>query len=137
MRKGLQSEQRIYFPWESRGGFRRWLAFARMQRSVLVMVFLAFVVLVGLRERERAGVRQTRATLMDVRGAVDAYLADHDGGCPPALAAVLDYGNLKELPRDAWGRPLRLVCPGRNDGAAYELMSDGPDGEPGGLDRIE
>jgi general secretion pathway protein G len=136
VRKGFPNDQRIYFPWESRGGFRRWLGFARMRRSLLVIGVLAFVILVGLRERERAGVRQTRATLMDVRSAVDAYLADHDGACPPELAAILDYGNLKEVPHDAWGRPLRLVCPGRN-GGGYELMSDGPDGDPGGLDRIE
>jgi general secretion pathway protein G len=38
---------------------------------------------------------------------------------------------------DAWGRPFRLVCPSRREGVAYDLSSDGPDGEPGGLDRIE
>jgi hypothetical protein len=29
------------------------------------------------------------------------------------------------------------VCPSRREGLAYDLSSDGPDGEPGGLDRIE
>ena len=98
---------------------------------------LGVLVLIGARERRAAGIRQTRATLMGVRKSVDSYIADHDGGCPPALADVGDFGRTDGVPRDAWGRPLRLVCPGRFEGAPFELMSDGPDGEPGGLDRIE
>jgi hypothetical protein len=137
MARKMISEQRIYFPWEGRGGLRRWLALGRMRRSLIAIAVLGFVVLVAMRERERAGLRQTRATLLDMREAVDAYLADHEGRCPPSLAPVIDYGNFKELPRDAWGRDFRLVCPARSRGVAYELMSDGPDGKPGGLDRIE
>ena len=34
------------------------------------------------------------------------------------------------------GKPLRLSCPGAEH-ARYDLSSDGPDGRPGGLDRIE
>ena len=40
-------------------------------------------------------------------------------------------------PRDAWGRPLRVTCPGRKDTRGFDVSSDGPDGEPGGLDRVE
>lgn len=98
---------------------------------------MSFLILVGVRERRAAGVRQTRATLSLARKAVDAYEADHDGGCPPDLGAAAKYGNFTDLPRDAWGRPLRLRCPGAGEGTQYELLSDGPDGEPEGLDRIE
>ena len=38
---------------------------------------------------------------------------------------------------DAWGRPLRLLCPGFANPRGYDLMSDGPDGVLGGLDRVE
>ena len=131
------SPRRIFFPWEGRGGFRRWLRLGRLRPVLLVLGIGAFVTLVGIRERRSAGIRQTRATLVTVRSAVEGYMADHDGGCPAELAAVLDYGNFKQLPKDAWGRSLRLYCPGRHANARYELESDGPDGEPGGLDRIE
>jgi general secretion pathway protein G len=94
-------------------------------------------VLIGVRERRRAGIRQTRATLIAARHAVDAYMARSDGGCPAELGAVTEFGAFEAPPRDAWGRPLRLTCPGRFEEAAYELSSDGPDGKPGGLDRIE
>lgn len=132
MRLRRSNDRRIFFPWESRGGFRRWLGLGRARPFVVALVLIGFVVLVGVRERRWSGIRQTRATLLDVRRGIDAWMADHDGGCPPGLRAVAE-----RTPTDAWGRPLRFVCPAHREGAEYELMSDGPDGEPGGLDRIE
>ena len=131
------TEQRIFFPWERRSGRRRRFGLARMRPVLLVALALLGLVWIAARERQAAGVRQTRATLRQTRAAVDAYLADHKGGCPPSMAHLVAATHLQESPTDAWGRPLRLVCPGRREGSRYELMSDGPDGLPGGLDRIE
>lgn len=131
-----RGEQRIFFPWEGRGSLFRRLRHGRIRPILAVVAAVALLWSIAVRERQRAGVRQTRATLLRVRDAVNAYLADHEGGCPQTLAQLEPYG-VRTEPRDAWGRPLRLICPGRRDGARYELMSDGPDGRPGGLDRIE
>ena len=131
------AERQIFFPWEGRRGLLRWLRLGRARPFLIGAVVLGFFVLVGVRERRSAGVRQTRATLANARRAVDAYMADHDGGCPRNMNEVIKHGNLEEPPRDAWGKGLRLVCPARREELAYELMSDGPDGKPGGLDRIE
>ena len=58
-----------------------------------------------------------------MRGAVDAYMADHDGGCPaPALDGLGNYTNFEIVPKDAWGKPLRLECPG-GDHARYDLSA--------------
>ena len=35
------------------------------------------------------------------------------------------------------GGVLRVTCPGRRDLKGFEVSSDGPDGLPGGLDRVE
>jgi general secretion pathway protein G len=130
-------ESRLFFPWEGRRGLKRFFRLGPL-RPVLVLGFgLGFVVLLGVRERRAAGVRQTRATMLDVRRSVEGYLADHDGGCPPSLEKLSEISQKEGPPLDAWGRPLRLTCPGRFESAPYELMSDGPDGEPGGVDRIE
>ena len=83
-----------------------------------------------------AGV-MARTRALNARNVVDSYMADHDGGCPPGgLDALKGADGLEEIPKDAWGKPLRLDCPGR-DRARYDLTSDGPDGKRGGLDRIE
>jgi general secretion pathway protein G len=134
MRRRRSVERRIFFPWEGHGGFRRWLGLGRFRPFALAVGAVVVVVLVGLRERRAAGLRETRASLLDAHRAVETYLIDHDGGCPPSLEAVTEDGH---MPRDAWGRPLRLICPGRRADSRFELMSDGPDGIPEGLDRIE
>ncbi len=136
MRRRRGGEKRIFFPWEGRGGLSRAVRMGRLRPFLLVAGLAGFVIVVGVRERHRAGVRQTRATLLDVRGAVDAYMASSDGGCPPNLERALDVAAYQGAARDAWGRRLRLTCPGRREGEPYELLSDGPDGKPGGLDRI-
>src|SRR3982751_5775788 len=112
-REQTSASESIFFPWERRGGLRRLLGTGRVRPVLSVLLMLAFVVVVGSRERRRSGVRQTRATLASMRHAVDAYMAESDGGCPPSLDKVLDYGSMKRLPSDAWGNPLRLVCPAR------------------------
>jgi general secretion pathway protein G len=72
-----------------------------------------------------------------VHAAVAAYRADHERRCPATLASLRRDGYMAIDPIDAWGHPLRLTCPGRKDPEGYDLMSDGPDGELGGLDRVE
>jgi general secretion pathway protein G len=137
MRRRRPREPRIFFPWEGKGGLVRRLGLARVRPVLFVLLVMGVVVWIGVRERDRSGVRQTRATLLDARRAMDAYMAEHDGGCPPDLGAIVRFSAKEEPPKDAWGRPLRLVCPGKREGSDYQLMSDGPDGKPGGLDRID
>jgi general secretion pathway protein G len=132
-----RTERRILFPWERRGGLRRLLGSGRFKPIATAILLAGLVLFIGARERHRTRVRQTRAALLDVRGAVDAYLADHDGGCPPNLNAVASYAAFEHAPSDAWNQPFRLICPAASQDLAYELMSDGPDGNPGGLDRIQ
>jgi hypothetical protein len=131
-------ERRIFFPWEGRGGLRRFIELGRIRPIAIGLAIAALLVLIGLYEHREAGIRRTRATLLGVRPAIDAYMADHDGGCPPALSALPEqYARFKEPPSDAWGKQLRLICPASELGKSYVLESGGPDGEPGGLDRIQ
>jgi general secretion pathway protein G len=136
LRRRRGGEKRIFFPWEGRSGISRAVRMGRLRPFLLVAAVLGFILVVGVRERRRAGVRQTRATLLDVRGAVDNFMATNDGGCPPTLERALEVAAYQGNASDAWGRPVRLTCPGKRDGEPYELSSDGPDGLPGGLDRI-
>ncbi|MGC4089786.1 MAG: type II secretion system protein GspG [Polyangiaceae bacterium] len=136
-RDRTNSSASIFFPWERRRGAARLLGTGRARPVAVVVFSLLFVVAVGSRERRQSGVRQTRATLLSLRSAVDGYMAENEGACPPNLDKVLDYASAKKVPSDAWGNKIRLVCPARRQDERYELMSDGPDGKPGGLDRIE
>ena len=135
--KRRASDRRILFPWEARGGLRRFLELGRIRPIAIGLSIAAFFVLIAVREHRASGIRRTRATLQGVRPAIEAYMADHDGGCPPALSELQAYARFKEPPTDAWGKQLRLICPAEKLGRSYVLESGGPDGVPGGLDRIQ
>lgn len=135
MAKGAHS--RVFFPWERRRGVAGWLGRVRGRLSIALLLALVLVVAVIRRERAAAAVRATRASIGDVTRAVSAYRAANGGRCPKALDELSRGGHIRDLPVDAWQRPFRLLCPGRKDPAGFEVVSDGPDGEPFGLDRVE
>jgi general secretion pathway protein G len=137
MARRRQREQMIWFPWERRGGVLHRAGLGRARPFAAALGMALFVLLLGARERKKTGIRATHATLAVVHGAVDTYRAEHERKCPTSLAALKADGYLAAEALDAWGHPLRLTCPGRKDPEGYDLLSDGPDGEMGGLDRVE
>lgn len=127
----------ILLPWERRGGFLQRPGIARVRPILLIAGVIVLFVVVAHRERERAGIRATRASLLVLRDAVDTFRADNGWKCPSDLFELEKRNYIKKVPVDAWGNPFMLTCPGRFDPQGYELSSAGPDGIPGGLDRIE
>ena len=129
--------RRVFFPWERARGPLGLLGRARLGLVLAAVGALAFLVLAHEHEETLAAIRATRASIGDAERAVSSYLADHAGACPRDLAEVVAAGYARDLPVDAWGRPLRVTCPGRRDARGFEVSSDGPDGHLGGLDRVE
>lgn len=128
----------MFLPWERGDRVLRRLGPSRVRPFALFVAVIVFVAFLGSRERHRAGVRATRATILVARRALDNFRADQNGECPKGgFPEVVSRGYLPQVPNDAWGRPLHLACPSRHPNRDYDLYSDGPDGEPGGLDRVE
>lgn len=134
-------ERTIYLPWERRTVARA-LSLPKRRATAWLLVAAAALLLlwIDVRNRRARAVRVTRATVSHAHAAVDAFRADH-GRCPRDLAELVAPGDhapyLAAVPRDAWKRPLRFACPARVPDRAFDLLSDGPDGEPYGLDAIE
>lgn len=128
-RKKLLPERRILLPWESEGTWRRWLGLLRTRTLLAVLVGVGLLVALGVSERHRAGVRQTRAVVDHASRIVDRYLAEH-GRCPSDLEEVSRYARLGGVPRDAWGEPLELRCPASDASVRYELVSHSLGGDP-------
>jgi len=131
------AEPRVFFPWEKRRGLFGAIGRARARVVLLGGAGLLLIVVVHRREENAASVRATRATLATVSRAVASYRADHAGACPRAVGDLATAGYVTDVPVDAWGRGLRLTCPGRRDPAGFDLSSDGPDGVFGGFDQVE
>ena len=128
---------KVFFPWERRRGVFGIVGRARVRLVVAAVIALLLIVFIRSREERAAGVRATRATITTAHDAISAFRADHAGACPKELGELVTGGYAAEVPLDAWGRPLRMTCPGRRDPRGFDLASDGPDGEPYGLDRVE
>jgi general secretion pathway protein G len=128
---------RVFFPWERKRGPLGVLGRARTGLIALVVGAFALVIFVRHREESLASIRATRASITTAERAIGAYRADHAGACPRELGELVAGGYAHDVPIDAWGRPLRFACPGRSDPRGFDVSSDGPDGVPGGLDRVE
>jgi general secretion pathway protein G len=126
----------VFFPWEENRGLLGALSQRRIRAAVALGALTFGVVAIYEAGERAAGVRATRASLTTAGRGVAAYRADHKGVCPRGLPEIVALGYLDTEPLDAWGRPLRLVCPGRQDPLGFELTSDGPDGVPLGLDAV-
>ena len=129
--------RRVFFPWERKRGYLGFLGRARARLVTFALAVLIPVIVVRQREERLASVRATRATIDVTDRTVASYRADHAGTCPRDLRELVSGGYARDVPVDAWGHSLRLTCPGRRDPRGFEVVSDGPDGEPGGLDRVE
>jgi general secretion pathway protein G len=134
---GKRGDPRVFFPWEKRRGMRSFFQGGRARQVLLVLGIVAGFLLLRRRETRASEVRSTRAEMSVATQAVTAWRADHDHACPASLADLVSGGYLHRLPRDAWGRTLRVTCPGRRDPAGFDVTSDGPDGVPGGLDGVQ
>ena len=128
---------KVFFPWERRRGVFGVIGRARGNIALGIVVAVAVILWIRSREERSASIRATRASITTMYRAVASYRADHAGACPKELSELVVGGYSRDVPLDAWGRPLRLTCPGRRDPLGFEISSDGPDGVPGGLDRVE
>jgi general secretion pathway protein G len=131
------TELGVFFPWEQRRGLVGVFGRRRARGVLVALLFLLASIGVYQHGERASSVRSTRATLATVHRALSAYRADHAGACPRNLVDLESQGYTHTEPVDAWGRHLRLECPGRKDPLGYDISSDGPDGQPGGLDQVE
>ncbi len=116
---------------------------------LVILSILAGVVTLNLvGQAGRARVTGARLQIRVLDDAVKAYRLDHgaiptqDQGLealvrpptrPPIPRTYPEGGYLdaREIPLDPWGNPYLYFVPGR-DGAPYEIVSYGRDGQPGG-----
>jgi general secretion pathway protein G len=134
---GRRDEPKVFFPWERRSGLGSVFRRARARQVFVLACALGAFAFLRQVERRTSAVRATRATITTTEEAVAAWRADHDRACPASLGDLVASGYVAEIPRDAWNHPLRMTCPGRKDPRGFDVSSDGPDGLPGGLDRVE
>lgn len=113
---------------------------------VIIGILAAIVVpkLTGRSEDARIGAAQ--ADIKSISTALSMYEQDN-GRYPPNLESLLvrpgdapkwkgPYLDTRELPKDPWGHEYVYLFPSPASPNSYELLSAGPDGQPGTADDI-
>jgi general secretion pathway protein G len=127
----------VFLPWERKNAWVGRGGRARIRTLVLFALAGVFLYMLRVREERAAALRATRASIANAYRGTLSFRAEHAGACPKSAQELSNGGYTAETPIDAWGRPIRIVCPGLSDPKSFELVSDGPDGVPFGLDRVE
>lgn len=133
----IRNDPKVFFPWERRRGLGAVFRRARGRQVLAIALAVTAFVFIYRREQRAREIRATRATITVAGDAIEAFRADHEQHCPASLNDLVAGGYLHEVPRDAWGHPVRVSCPGRKRNRPFDISSDGPDGEPYGLDRVQ
>lgn len=127
-----RQRERVSLPWERRGG--RWRSVLRNTRwQALLGLVLLVLLTIGFSRyaRDRVRVRNTQVAIAQVKQAIDRFRAEV-GRCPRSETELLhpplsQKRYLDSMPKDGWGRPLSIRCPGYFEEEA-EVISAGPSG---------
>jgi type II secretory pathway pseudopilin PulG len=136
-----RQRERISLPWERRAG--RWRSVLNNTRWQALLGLVVLVVLtIGFTRyaRHRVQVRDTEVAIAQVKQAIDRFRADV-GRCPSSDTELLhpplsQKHYLDSIPKDGWGRPLSIRCPGYFEEEA-DVISAGPSGSLAKDDNIQ
>lgn len=132
-RRARRTRSDVALPWESRGAWLRELLAGKRWKLLLLFLLLIWgisrIYAVGDRSRR---VRQTYVAITETRRAVDRFQLEV-GRCPRSLTELVHpprtrSNYLREVPRDGWGRILRVRCPAQDDPDGADVISAGPSG---------
>jgi general secretion pathway protein G len=116
---------------------------------VVIIGILAAIVVPKLAGRsEDARISAAKGDLAAFRTALSAYEVDNgrypSGDLQALITKPADAKNWKgpyidrtEIPKDPWNNPYVYLFPGVRNEKSFDLLSAGPDGQPGSEDDIE
>lgn len=76
-----------------------------------------------------------RMQIRQLAAMVHYHRLSNHGECP-SIAQWIEDKTLKAEPKDPWGHALDIVCPSEHDDGTADIVSLGPDGQPGTKDDI-
>jgi len=111
-----------------------------MIEIMLVLALIGLImgaIVIGSRRKTRdAQVQIAKLGVQQLSGLFFNHRLANSGECP-SIKKWLEDKPLKSEPKDPWGHPLVIICPGEHDEGSADIISPGLDGEAGNQDDIE
>lgn len=143
MSPARRADEEVEFTWQRRRKWLSWLS-VRHARGLVggALGLCAVTGAVSVNDHQRR-VHATRASIVSVQRATEAFRADH-GRCPHGIGELVHppegsqgaASYLAQTRLDGWGREFLFTCPGGNFPTSADVVSGGPEGSFG-LDRVE
>ena len=111
--------------------------FTLLEIIVVLAIIGLIVAVVGravYKHWQDARLKIAHIQVRDVMHTVEQYVIAHDS-CP-TLEQLVAEDYLRQLPKDPWGSPLILRCPGQHKKDPADVVSLGPDREAGTADDV-
>ena len=122
----------LALPWERQNGFRHIIRRARWRVIGIVAIMLGAAFLLWRSVDSQSKYKRSRDAIAQVHRAVRLFRSDI-GRCPRSSVELLHPPRsrsryLRRMPKDGWGRSLRVRCPGHDDEQDADVISAGPSG---------
>ena len=104
----------------------------------IVSLMLGGAAVAAFGQLEKARKKETINMMRKVKDGVLQWRMDATGEqCPGSLADLVTTKVLTKEPKDGWGRPFVMKCPGEHDTDGIDLYSFGKDGKDGTPDDLK
>jgi len=118
------------------------------ERGMMLIEIMVVVAIIGLvmsavgvfafEAYRRAQRKVAQSDIHDLKVAVRHWAINHSGEtCPNTLQELYTLKYIVRAPRDPWGREFLYACPSQTSGEDDDIVSKGPDGQPGTDDDIK
>jgi len=98
----------------------------------IISLIIGGVGVVAFGQLAGAKVKNAKNQVIQIQQQCEMYMLEKNGKCPQDLAEMKAAGVINKVSKDPWGKDYVITCA---EGKA-DVLSHGPDGEPGGDDDI-
>lgn len=100
----------------------------------IISLIIGGVGVVAFGQLAKAKINTAKNQVVQIQQQCEMYMLEKNGKCPQDLADLKAAGVINKVSKDPFGKDYVLTCPGEH--GSIDVVSHGPDGEPGGDDDI-
>jgi general secretion pathway protein G len=102
----------------------------------IIGLVMGGVGVVAFQRFKKAQIETAKTEIRQLKAAIQHWAVDNSGeSCPKTLNDLYAQKYVNKAPKDPWAQDFVYACPGQSEDG-YDIMSKGPDRQPGTDDDI-